>query len=207
MFGTDVSVNSLKLAQSFKRAHTIEQVAFYQMNLFKPIFVPESFDVVICNGVLHHTGDPQRGFTSIARLVKREGYVMVGLYNEFGRFATDVRRLVFNLAGDHFKSLDPYLRRADVGARKKKAWFADQYKNPHESKHTLGEVLHWFERAGLEYINGIPKPSLLETFSEAEQLFRPHSMGGRLDRFLVQSAMLLNGGAEGGFFVTVGRKP
>jgi SAM-dependent methyltransferase len=207
VFGTDISVNSLRLAQGFKQAHAIEQAAFYQMNLFKPIFAPESFEVVISNGVLHHTGDPLRGFMSIARLVKRGGYLVVGLYNSLGRFSTDFRRWVFNLTGDRLKFLDPYLRRSDVGDRKKRAWFADQYQNPHESKHNMGEVLQWFERAGLEYINGIPKFSLLESFSEREQLFQPHKMGSRLDRTLAQSAMLLSGGKEGGFFVVIGRKP
>ena len=35
------------------------------MNLFKPCFKPEQFDVVLCNGVLHHTADPWGGFQSI----------------------------------------------------------------------------------------------------------------------------------------------
>jgi SAM-dependent methyltransferase len=207
VFGVDISVNSLRLAQAFKEAHHIEQVALYQMNLFRPIFAAESFEIVICNGVLHHTRDPRRGFSSAARLVKRGGYIVVGLYNRFGRLSTDLRRWIFNLTGDRLTGLDPYLRRADVGARKKRAWFADQYKNPHESKHTMGEVLKWFEAAGLEYVNGIPKPSLLESFSENERLFEPHRRGGAVDRFVAQAAMLLSGGKEGGFFVVIGRKP
>lgn len=206
VFGADISVNSLQLAQRFKESHRIEHVAFYQMNLFRPIFALESFEIVISNGVLHHTGDPRRGLLSIARLVKRGGYLVVGLYNQFGRLTTDLRRWAFRLTGDALHGLDPYLRRADVGVRKKRTWFADQYQNPHESKHTLGEVLKWFEQAGLEYVNGIPKPSLLDSFSETEQLFQPHRMGGQLDRFLVQAVMLLSGGAEGGFFVMIGRK-
>jgi len=206
VFGTDVTLNSLRLAQEFKQAHGIEQVAFYQMNLFRPIFVPESFDVVICNGVLHHTSDPFRGFMSISRLVKPGRYVVVGLYNKFGRLQTDLRRLVFKLTADRFKFLDPYLRRSDVGPRKRRAWFMDQYKHPHESKHTMGEVLKWFQRAGFEYVNGIPKPSLLDSISESEELFCPHEAGSPIDHFFVQLAMLLSGGKEGGFFIMIGCK-
>ena len=115
------------------------------MNLFRPIFKEESFDLVICNGVLHHTSNPYGGFQSVARLVKKDGYILLGLYNKFGRFVTDIRRVIFFLFKDNFKFLDPYLRRRDIGDKKKLTWFMDQYKNPHESKHTIGEVLNWFD--------------------------------------------------------------
>lgn len=206
VFGTDVTINSLRLAQDFKRAHGIEQTAFYQMNLFRPSFVPKSFDVVICNGVLHHTADPLGGFTSIARLVKPGGYMVVGLYNKFGRLSTDLRRIIFNLNSGRFKSLDPYLRRSDIGFRKKRAWFMDQYKHPHESKHTMDQVLQWFKEADFEYVNGIPKPSLFDSISESEKLFQPHPAGSPLARFITQLAMMVSGGKEGGFFIMIGHK-
>ena len=38
------------------------------------------FDVVLCNGVLHHTSDPYGGYRGIARLVKPGGLIVVGLY-------------------------------------------------------------------------------------------------------------------------------
>src|SRR3989338_4713466 len=56
VFGTDICLNSLRLGHGFKEKNQIDNVAFFQINLFRPIFRPESFHVVICNGVLHHTG-------------------------------------------------------------------------------------------------------------------------------------------------------
>ena len=52
------------------------------MNLFRPVFKAETFDVVICSGVLHHTSDPLTGFQSISKLVKKGGYIIIGLYNK-----------------------------------------------------------------------------------------------------------------------------
>jgi 2-polyprenyl-3-methyl-5-hydroxy-6-metoxy-1,4-benzoquinol methylase len=55
------------------------------MNLFRPALRQNAFDVVVCNGVLHHTADPLGGFRSISRLVKAGGFIIVGVYNRIGR--------------------------------------------------------------------------------------------------------------------------
>lgn len=204
VFATDICLNSLKLGEDFRRKNNLENVGFYQMNLFKPIFKDESFPIVICNGVLHHTGDPFGGFKSIARLVKKRGYILVGLYNKYGRLITDLRRMIFKVTGDRFKFLDPRLR--DRGERKRESWFLDQYKNPHESKHTIGEVLRWFDETGFDFIYGIPNPKAFEGFKLNDNIFKPHSRGGRFDHFITQLQLFLNGSKEGGFFIMIGRK-
>lgn len=206
VFGTDMCINSLRLAQEFKEKNNFERVGFYQMNLFKPVFKEESFPVVICNGVLHHTSDPFSGFQSIARLVKKGGYILIGLYNKYGRAITDFRRIIFNISNDNFRFLDPRLRSKDVGDVRKLTWFMDQYKNPHESKHTFGEVLKWFHLTGFEFVNSIPKSKAFAAFSEKEKLFKPNPIGNWLDRFLVQTRLVFKGSKEGGFFIMIGRR-
>ena len=206
VFGTDMCLNSLKLGQGFKKRNQINNVAFLQMNLFRPVFRPESFDLVICNGVLLVTSDPFAGFQSIGKLVKKGGFILVGLYNTYGRMSTDIRRFIFNISGDRFQFLDPQLRKRNLGKLKKHAWFMDQYKNPHETKQTLGEVLSWFDRTGFEFVNSIPKSQAFRSLSPKEKLFETQSRGTKLDRFLVQLGMILSGGREGGFFVMIGRK-
>lgn len=89
---------------------------------------------------------------------------------------------------------------------KKQAWFLDQYKNPHESSHSIGEILRWFDKTGFEFINSLPKADLLDSFTKDESIFDSHSCGTSLDHFLIQSKLLLNGGQEGGFFTMIGRK-
>ncbi len=41
-----------------------------------------------------------------------------------------------------------------------KSWIRDQYEHPVESLHTLDEVLVWFERNNIEFINSIPSSDL-----------------------------------------------
>ncbi|WP_420643976.1 methyltransferase domain-containing protein [Candidatus Leptofilum sp.] len=205
VFGADLCLNSLRLGQGFREKNQIDN-AFLQMNLFKPAFKEGSFDFVICNGVLHHTSDPFQGYRSISRLVKKGGFILIGLYHMHSRIPTDIRRFIFNMSGDRFKFLDPRLRNQDIDDHRKHIWFMDQYKNPHESKHTFGEVQKWFDQTGFDFVNSIPKSKAFESFSTNEELFETNPRGTIFDHFIVQAGMLLKGNKEGGFFIMIGRK-
>lgn len=206
VFGTDMCMNSLKLAQGFKVQNNLERVGFYQMNLFKPIFREESFSLVICSGVLHHTGNPLLGFQTISRLVKKGGYIIIGLYNTYGRLITDMRRVFFRISRGRFKFLDPRLQGGERSDLRNSAWFKDQYKNPHESKHTIDEVLGWFEKNGFDFINGIPKTRVFEGITDAEKLFRPNPRGSWFDHLIVQASLVFTGSREGGLFLMIGKR-
>ncbi len=206
IFGADICLNSLKMGQGFKKKNNLERVGFYQMNLFKPIFKEETFPLVICNGVLHHTGDPFGGFKSISKLVKKGGYIVIGLYNKYGRLITDMRRTIFRMSGDHFKFIDPRLRTYDRGESKRNAWFADQYKHPREVKHTIGEVLRWFDETGFEFVYGVPNPKAFRTFTMNDSIFKVHPRGRWFDHFITQTHLFFSGSKEGGFFTMIGRK-
>lgn len=206
MFGTDMCLNSLSLAEDFRSRNGIERAGFYQMNLFRPIFKEESFPLVICNGVLHHTEDPSGGFRAISRLVKKGGYIIAGLYNKYGRITIDMRRAVFNLFGKKLFFIDPQLKRMDTDDVKKNAWFMDQYKNPHESRHSIGEVMGWFEKSDFDFIGSIPAAKSFGGTLDSEMLFKKCRKPGRLDLFISQSRLVFSGYKEGGFFVMIGRR-
>jgi SAM-dependent methyltransferase len=206
VFGVDMCLNSLKLGQDFKTRNNADHVAFLQMNLFRPIFKHESFDLVISNGVLHHTADPYLAFETISRLVKKGGHIIVGLYSAHGRIFTCIRQSVFRLTGDRLKWLDPRIRNENINDTRKHAWFMDQYKNPHESLHTIDEVLGWFDRTGFEFVMSIPKTGAGDPFTLNEKLFEPAPRGSRTDNVLTQLGLIFKGGTEGGFFIMIGKK-
>jgi SAM-dependent methyltransferase len=204
--GADLCLNSLRLAEGFRSRHGLSNVRFLQMNLFRPALRDEQFDVVLCNGVLHHTSDPAGGFERIARLVRPGGHVVIGLYNRWGRLALDARRVVFRASGGRMRWLDAHLRSTPMSREKQESWFNDQYRHPHESKHTMGEVLGWFDRHGFEFVNAVPKTRPWDTFSDAERLFEPAERGTHLDRALAQAKMVVTGSREGGFYIMIGRR-
>jgi SAM-dependent methyltransferase len=207
VFATDICVNSLRLGQRFARDHDLKRVSFVQQNLFRPVFKPETFHLVISNGVLHHTSNPFEAYMSIARLVKPGGYILFGLYHRYGRLITDARRAIFRLSGDRFKGLDPNLRIAGRSDAKKRAWFADQYKHPHESKHTIGEGMRWLRETGFEFVKSVPRGRPFQPIGDEDRLFEPEAPGNALERLLVEFGMILRGSREGGFFIVIGRKP
>jgi carbamoyltransferase len=205
VIGIDVCLNSLRLAQQFKTAHGLEQATFAQMNLFYSALRDGFFDVVISNGVLHHTSDARRAFQRISRLVKPGGYVVVGLYNAYSRKLHYARRSLFRWTGLTSRWLDPHFARVGA-AGKKEAWFQDQYCHPHETCHSLGEVLGWMREDGLDFINSIPKPRPGSVLEPDERLFSPRDPGSAASRVLSQLAYLGSGYREGGFFITIGRR-
>ncbi len=99
---------------------------------------------------------------------------------------------------------DHRLRGKGEGARRT-AWFMDQYKHPHETKHSIDEVLGWFEAADFDFTSCIPTIGDSE-FSEDMQLFEPSSPGRYLDRLSTEIEMLMTGGADGGLYIMIGKR-
>jgi hypothetical protein len=139
--------------------------------------------------------------------------VIVGLYNRYGRVRLGVRRRVVGLlsridprAKD--RAIEKQLVLLDDDAEKRRTWYADQYEHPHESVHSVGEVLGWFRANGLEYVSSFPK---IELFGSAsKRIFRARRAArwrrGRIAQLLVQLSWILTQNAAGGYFVLIGRR-
>lgn len=204
VYGADMTLASLRLGHDFARKNGIEGVQFVQTNLFAPSIRPQSMDIVISNGVLHHTYDTKKAFMSVSRLVKPGGYLIVGLYNHIGRLRTDIRRVLVKLFGERMLFLDPHLRK-EMSPEKRRAWIKDQYFHPQERKHSMSELMQWFDEAGFSFISSIPK--IIGQFSSDEPLFEPQNSGTPFDRNLAEIGMLFSSfGGEGGLYICIGRR-
>ena len=204
VIGGDICLNSLRLAKGFRDRYGVRNNVFVQMNLFRPPFRDGSFDLIVSNGVLHHTGDPAGGFAALAKKLKPAGIIVIGLYNSYARLPTLWRRALFKRFGATFYFLDPRLGRP-VNLDRQRAWFMDQYRHPHESRHSMDEVLEWFAANGIDFVSGIPHLDGTP-FGYDEALFAGRTPGSRFARVSTQLGMLLSGGADGGLFVMIGRK-
>jgi 2-polyprenyl-3-methyl-5-hydroxy-6-metoxy-1,4-benzoquinol methylase len=204
VFAADMTLASLRLGRDFARRNGIQRVRFLQMNLFRPCIRPGSMDIVISNGVLHHTADTRAAFLGIAPLVKPGGHIVIGLYNHIGRLRTDFRRALWKLVGDRALVLDPHLRRR-LSPEKRRAWIRDQYAHPVERKHSMSETLGWFEEAGFDFVSSIPPVS--GSFGPETRLFERRPPGTPLDRLMAETGMLFSTyGGEGGLYVMIGRR-
>jgi SAM-dependent methyltransferase/uncharacterized protein YbaR (Trm112 family) len=205
VIGADLCLNSLRLAKSFRDRCSINNAQFVQMNLFRPPFPDKSFDFIVCNGVLHHTSDPEGGFYAIARKLKPGGCIIIGLYNWLGRLPTLWRRALIETFGESWAALDPRLRGSKLNSGRWAAWYMDQYRHPHESRHSMAQVEKWFGSSGIDLLLTIP-PVGGEDFTEETRLFSTRPSLGRLDYLVSELEMLITGGKDGGLFIMIGRK-
>lgn len=202
VLGIDMSLASLGLAVEHKNRNALTRAAFAQMNIFNLAIKDNSFDVVISHGVLHHTFDARRAFAQIVRKLKPGGIIMVGLYNRPARLPTLIRSKLIGLLGPN---IDFVVRKRIRDKRKAAIWIADQYYNPHETWHSLDEVLEWFRENDIGYLNA--SPAILGTDGEdAEHLFHPTSPGTRYQRAVTQLTWLGTIAREGALFDVIGKK-
>lgn len=206
--GLDMSLPSLRLGHAFKERFDLTNVHFAQGNIFAMPIADQSIDVLICSGVLHHTPDPHGGFQSLLRLVKPAGYILIGLYNTYARTPLGLRKAFFRITKGSCRFLDAHMRRHDVDQSKKEIWFADQYRNPHESWHSVDEVLGWFDDADVQFLSAVPAIDRGIPGEESGlRLFEAHPRGSPWEHVLRQLQWMFTIGREGGLFVMVGKKP
>ncbi len=201
--GIDLSIPSLNLAESFRIRNDINNVFFLKMNIFNLQFKEGVFDYIISNGVLHHTYDTEKAFSKILTPLKKGGYVIIGLYHKYGRLYTNLRQKLIGIFGEKLKFLDKRTTDKNISKEKRYAWLKDQYKNPHETSHTVKQVKNWFKKYGVDYITSIP----FEEVNLDTDIFTSKGESEEISLLRELSLMFsLSQIKEGGFFVIVGKK-
>ena len=202
VLGIDMSLASLGLAVEHKNHNSLTRAAFAQMNIFNLAIKDNSFDVVISHGVLHHTFDARRAFGEIVKKLKPGGIVMVGLYNRPSRLPTLIRSKLIGFFG---ANIDFVVRTRIRDKRKAEIWVADQYYNPHETWHSIDEVLEWFSENHITYRNC--SPSIMGAEGEDNTgLFDAGSPGTKYQRQVTQLSWLGTIAREGALFDVIGKK-
>ena len=198
----DISKGSLIEAKKFISKNSIKNITLYRMNLFNLFFAENTFDVIISNGVLHHTQNAKLAFNNLCKILKVNGIIVVGLYNKFGRIFHNFRKLLINNFSRRFDFLDKRLNEP-LSVKKKLAWYMDQYQNPFETTHTFKEVIEWFKMNNIEYLSSIPFD-----FNQEEKLFSKKKLKNSFYYFLYEFLLTINSRQiyEGGFFIMIGKK-
>jgi hypothetical protein len=88
---------------------------------------------------------------------------------------------------------------------KAEIWIKDQYYNPHETWHSIDEVMDWFRENQVDYLNCDP-PILGAANGGNENMFAPTDPKSNMHRVLTQLSWLTSISSEGALFVLVGRR-
>jgi ubiquinone/menaquinone biosynthesis C-methylase UbiE len=203
--GLDPTIQSLKLGKDFADLNNISNITFVNADIFEDVLEDNYFDFIWCNGVLHHTRDPYDAFKILVKSLKPNGYVLIGLYNKYGRLRTLVRKYVYKFLGKKIiKIIDPTLKNLKLDEEEIDAWIRDQYMHPIESLHSLDEVFNWYKLNNIEYISSIPSSDFDYNY---KNIFEKKSLGSIYSRFVNQISMIFNSfGSDGGLFVVIGKK-
>lgn len=161
--GFDHSTASLDVARQLKEELGYAGAELVEGDIFALPYPDASFDVVISQGVLHHTSDPYRGFRELVRVCRPGGFVDIYLYNLWNHWRHNLQKArVSRLAGTDIEQRFAVAHRlygtkpVDQMTPAEIAGFFDQYCHPHKSDHTVGETLEWLEAEGLEYWGSYP---------------------------------------------------
>lgn len=161
--GVDLSDGSLALARQRREQSGLSQAEFLKMDILNCDLPDNHFDYSYSVGVLHHTGDPLRGFKHLVRVTKPGGVVVVSLYNSYSRRILRCKQTICKWVGGNdldkrvacgerfFAGTMRKLDKRYHGVNTKQIAY-DIFGFPHESLHSAQEVLGWFDQTGVEYM-------------------------------------------------------
>jgi SAM-dependent methyltransferase len=130
------------------------------------------FDIVVSDGVLHHTADTFAALTKCVQMLKPGGVLVLGLVNVWGSFwwFGVARTLVGLLGAGNFHRRARWGRRLFGWTRKRhewtqegdafyrgvESWSYDWFANPRWNRHSPREIAGWLEMLGLEELTSVP---------------------------------------------------
>jgi SAM-dependent methyltransferase len=184
-WGAEVVAVDLSQAVEVARANLQDRegVTIAQADILRLPFPPETFDVIVSWGVLHHTPDCGGAFRALCRLLRPGGTIAIWVYGKsrsIRRRTMDAyrhltvrlpHRLLYALCflavplyyvykvpilGNLLRVVVPMSRQRDAMERVLETF--DYYSPRYQSKHTFPEVHGWFVEAGLTDIRIFDPP-------------------------------------------------
>lgn len=78
--GIDISPGSLETARGLKEKFNLANVSFERQDMLQLPFADGTFDIVWAWGTVHHTTDPLRAISELARVLRPGGSIFLAVY-------------------------------------------------------------------------------------------------------------------------------
>lgn len=85
VLAVDISLDSLAYAKRMVLDMEIREIEFMQADILELGNLEKRFDLIECGGVLHHLGDPEKGWRILTGLLKPGGVMVISLYSRAAR--------------------------------------------------------------------------------------------------------------------------
>jgi SAM-dependent methyltransferase len=163
----DVSETSLRHTHDLQKKHDIRNLQLHRLAIERIAELGETFDQIVCTGVLHHLSDPDAGLRSLRDVLTRDGAMHIMVYAPYGRAGItmmqdycrllgigvrdedlrDLGKTVQALPMDH--PIAGVVKRAKDFARPNA--LADALLNPQDRAYSVPQIYDWLERCGLRF--------------------------------------------------------
>ena len=163
----DISETSLRHTRDLQEKHGLHNLSLHRLAIERAHELGETFDEVVCTGVLHHLSDPDAGLRSLRSALAVDGAMHIMVYAPYGRAGVTMMRDYCRLLGIAVR--DQELR--DLGAvlqalpsdhpiagvlRRAKDFsrpdaLADALLNPQDRAYSAPQLYDWLDRCGLKF--------------------------------------------------------
>ena len=173
VLGIDYNPEALKFAENVSK-HLKNNNKFHEISLFD-FDPPKKFDLVISIGVLHHTHDCLKALDKTCKFLNKKSNICIGLYHKYGRkpfldFVKELNNLDEDKKFEKYKEIHKLKDQLQL-----KSWFRDQVLHPHETQHTLSEVLDVFKLNNIKFtgtsINHFKLEKLEDILKKEKELY------------------------------------
>jgi SAM-dependent methyltransferase len=165
--GIDLSETSIAFERELKRKHRLENLELHELAVERAGELGESFEHVVCSGVLHHLADPDAGLRALREVLAPRGAMHVMVYAPYGRAGVYMlqeycRRLSVGWSDAEIDDLAASLKALPsdhpIAAllRKSpdfetKAGLADALLHPQDRAFSVPQLIEFLDRAGLAF--------------------------------------------------------
>jgi len=163
----DISRTSLGHLRALQQKHKLENLELRQLSILDVPSLGQTFDQIICTGVLHHLPDPDQGLRSLREVLSPDGAMQIMVYAKHGRTGIymmqefcrlleikPTRRELESLGAalkylpdDH--PLAPLLHK--VKDFSEPDALADALLHPQDRAYTVPELHEWLDRCGISF--------------------------------------------------------
>jgi SAM-dependent methyltransferase len=95
----DISQESLDHGIYLKDKYGLKNLELHLLPIEEVATLNQSFDLIMCSGVLHHMASPEVGMKALADVLRPEGVATIMLYARYGRIGVEIMQAVFREMG------------------------------------------------------------------------------------------------------------
>jgi SAM-dependent methyltransferase len=163
----DLSETSLRHTRDLQQKHDIRNLQLHRLAIERIGELGQTFEQIICTGVLHHLSDPDAGLRALRDVLARDGAMHIMVYAPYGRAGIAMMQEYCRLLGigvrdDELRDLGETVQALPTdhpiaGVVKRAKDFArpdalaDALLNPQERAYSVPQLYDWVERCGLKF--------------------------------------------------------